>query len=449
LAASAEAYLARAERAAFGDPASSAVVTVPSIARIGVIGAGTMGGGIAMNFLNRGARVCLVDTTQAALEAGITRIRANYQRSVARGKLTAADLEQRMALLQPGVSIANIVDCDLVIEAVYEDLDIKRTVFGQIDRFAKPGAILATNTSHLDVNAIASATQRPEHVVGLHFFSPANVMKLIEVVRAAHTSDGVIASVLAMAQSIGKIPVVVGVCHGFVANRMSFARRAQAMALIQEGAMPWDVDRVLEEFGMPMGPFAMTDLAGLDIGWSADKSQGSTDLKHRLCELGRVGQKAGAGYYNYDPETRERSVDQGVRELVEEYARRSARGLREISDAEILERCLYAVVNEGAKILGERIARCASDIDLVWVNGYGWPRWRGGPMFWADSIGLAGVLDKVQFYASQHGSDWAPAPLLMELAARGMRLTGWRGNEECALPTFPLPESARARVERP
>ncbi len=417
----AENYLQRAERAALGDSVSGPASA--SLRRVGIIGAGTMGGGIAMNFLNKGMSVCLLDATPASLDAGMARVRASYRRSVDRGKLSMQEFEERMELLQPGCSIRDISDCELVIEAVYEDLDIKRAVFTEIDRFAQPGAILATNTSYLDVNAIASATQRPQAVVGLHFFSPANVMRLVEVVRASQTSEEVIAAAISVARSIEKVPVVVGVCHGFVGNRMSFARRAQANALVQEGVMPWDVDRVLEGFGMPLGPFAMSDLAGLDIGWSLEKSLGATDLKHRLCELGRLGQKTGAGYYNYAPDTRVRSIDPGVRELVEEYANKSGRVIRRVSDEEILERCLYAVVNEGAKILEEGIARCASDIDLVWVNGYGWPRSHGGPMFWADSIGLDHVLDRVRFYERQQGSNWKPAELLEWLVAQSKGFT--------------------------
>ena len=420
----AEDYLQRAEHAAFSHPAVGSGDASPRpLRKVGIIGAGTMGGGIAMNFLNKGISVCLLDAAPGGLDAGVARVRANYQRSVDRGKLSVQALEDRMALLQRGASIRDISDCELVIEAVFEDLDVKRSVFAEIDRWANPDAILATNTSYLDVNAIAAATRRPDAVVGMHFFSPANVMRLVEVVRASHTSEAVISAAISVARSIEKIPVVVGVCHGFVGNRMSFARRAQANALVQEGVMPWDVDRVLEEFGMPMGPFAMMDLAGLDIGWSIGKSQGVTDLKHRLCELGRFGQKAGAGYYSYDPDTRSRSVDPDVRTLVEEYARTSGRVIRDVSDKEILERCLYAVVNEGARILEEGIARCASDIDLVWVNGFGWPRSRGGPMFWADSIGLEHVLDRVQFYERQHGADWTPAELLKRSVAQSKRFT--------------------------
>jgi 3-hydroxyacyl-CoA dehydrogenase len=333
-------YYAAAEReagiiAGIGDD----VIARP-IERVGVIGAGTMGGGIAMNFLNAGLPVMLIDTTQAAVDRGVAVIRGNYERSASKGKLTPADLERRMGLLTSSTSLEQVADCDLVIEAVFEDMALKKDLFGRLDHICKPGAVLATNTSYLDVNEIAAATRRPGDVIGLHFFSPANVMKLLEVVRGKATAPDVIATAMSLGRRIGKVPVLVGVCHGFVGNRMLAARRTQAFSLIQEGAMPWDIDRVLEEFGMPMGPFAMTDLAGLDIGWSPERSQGETVLRDRLCELGRRGQKTGGGYYNYDPQTRERSVDPAVHALVVEYAAKSGRPQRAITDQEILERCL-------------------------------------------------------------------------------------------------------------
>ncbi len=390
------------------------------VKHVGVVGAGTMGGGIAMNFLNAGLTVALVDATPAALERGVATILGNYERTAARGKLLPADITERMALLSPTLHLEDVADCDLVIEAVFEDLSLKQELFGKLDRIVRPGALLATNTSYLDVDVIAASTQRPQDVLGLHFFSPANVMRLLEVVRGKQTSSEVIATAMSLARTIGKVPVLVGVCHGFVGNRMLTARRNQAFSLIQEGAMPWDVDRVLEDFGMPMGPFAMTDLAGLDVGWSPATSRGDTVLRDRLCELGRRGQKTGAGYYRYEEKTRARSVDPAVAELVTDYARKSGLPQRHIDDTEILERCLYSIVNEGAKILAEGIALRAGDIDTVWINGYGWPKHTGGPMFWADGVGLKHVLERVRHYDRElGGSLWQPAPLLETLGGAG------------------------------
>ena len=409
-----------AEREAAKVPGVAPEATRRPVKRIGVIGAGTMGGGIAMNFLNAGLAVSLVDTTPAALERGVATILGNYERTAARGKLSSADVTQRMALLRPTLHLEDVADCDLVIEAVFEDMRLKQELFGKLDRIVKPGALLATNTSYLDVDVIAASTQRPQDVLGLHFFSPANVMRLLEVVRGKQTSGEVIATAMALARTIGKVPVLVGVCHGFVGNRMLTARRHQAFSLIQEGAMPWDVDRVLEDFGMPMGPFAMTDLAGLDVGWSPATSRGDTVLRDRLCELGRRGQKTGAGYYRYDEKTRARSVDPAVAELVADYARKSGLPQRQIDDTEILERCLYSIVNEGAKILAEGIALRAGDIDTVWINGYGWPKHTGGPMFWADGVGLKHMLERVRHYERElGGTHWQPAPLLETLVAAG------------------------------
>ena len=390
---------------------------------VGVIGAGTMGGGIAMNFLNARTPVVLVETSQAALDSGLKNIRRNYERSARKGKLTQSEVEERLALVTPSLDLSAVAGCDLVIEAVFEDMALKKRVFASLDAVAKEGAILATNTSFLDVNEIAGSVRRPGDVIGLHFFSPANVMRLLEVVRGSATSDQVLTTAVAQARAVGKVPVVVGVCHGFVANRMYAALREQALMLIQEGAMPSDVDRVLEEFGMPMGPFAMSDLAGLDIGWSAQTSQGEKYLKHRLCELGRRGQKAGAGYYTYDPETRARSVDSQVEDLVREYATRSGLEQRYISDREILERCMYTLVNQGAMVLEERVAQRASDIDVIWVNGYGWPAYRGGPMYWADQVGLSAIVDGLKGHASRLGASWELAPGLQRRATDGSHFT--------------------------
>jgi 3-hydroxyacyl-CoA dehydrogenase len=393
------------------------------IKKVGIIGAGTMGGGIAMNFLNAGIPVTLIETKQEFLDRGLKVIRGNYERTASKGKMTQEDVEKRMGLITPTLELEKVADSDLVIEAVFENMDIKKQLFGKLDGIVKQGAILASNTSYLDVNEIASATKRPNDVIGLHFFSPANVMKLLEIVRGKDSAKDVVATSMALGKTIKKIPVLVGVCHGFVGNRMLAARRDQAMSLIQEGAMPWDVDRVLEDFGMPMGPFAMGDLAGLDIGWSQETSKPDSVLRDKLVELGRRGQKTGAGYYKYDPQTRERSVDPVVAELVADFAKKSGKPQRKISDQEILERSLYSMVNEGAKILEEGIAQRASDIDVVWINGYGWPVYRGGPMFWADSIGLAKVYESIQGYEKQFGASWKPSDLLKQLAEQGKTFT--------------------------
>jgi 3-hydroxyacyl-CoA dehydrogenase len=416
-------YVFFAERAAAKIEGIDPAQAERPVQLVGVIGAGTMGGGIAMNFLNKGIPVVIVELRDEALQRGIKTIRGNYERSQAKGKLSAGDVESRMGLLRPSLDFSALAPCDLVIEAVFEDMAIKKDVFARLDGIVKPGAILATNTSFLDVNEIAACTARPQDVVGMHFFSPANVMKLLEVVRGKSSAADVIATATGIGRRVGKVPVVVGVCHGFVGNRMLAARRAQSLELILEGAMPWDIDRVLEDFGMPMGPFAMSDLAGLDIGWSAETSRPQEFMRDKLCEMGRRGQKAGAGYYTYDPKTRARSVDPAVAELVAEFARRSGRAQRQVSDTEILERCQLTMVNEGAKILAEGIAQRASDIDTIWVNGYGWPTWRGGPMYWADSLGLAEVVASLRHHAARAGDALTPAPLLVELATRGGAFT--------------------------
>ncbi len=394
--------------------------TVP-VASVGIIGAGTMGGGIAMNFANAGLPVTLVETSQAALDKGLAVVRRNYENSAKRGKLKAADVEARMALLTGSLSLQDLAGCDLVIEAVFENMAIKQEIFGKLDAICKPGAVLATNTSALNVDEIASATSRPEAVVGMHFFSPANVMRLLEVVRGARTSPGVLATAMQMGKKIGKVAALSGVCPGFIGNRILAARGAQAQAMLLEGAMPWDIDRVLYDFGMPMGPFAMSDLAGLDIGWSAETSRGAT-IRELLCEAGRRGQKTSAGYYDYDA-TRNASPSDVTRQIVSDFVARQGRSARHISDTEILERCTYAMVNEAAKILDEGIAQRASDIDTVWINGYGWPVYRGGPMFYADTVGLATVVERLQAYGEQMGPGFTLSPLLLRKAAAGESFT--------------------------
>ena len=390
-----------------------------SINKVGVIGAGTMGGGISMNFLNAGIPVTIVETAQAALDRGVATIRRNYDNTAKKGRLTAADVETRMGLLHPGLNLDALSDCDLIIEAVFENMDIKKDVFRKLDKIAKPGAILASNTSYLNIDEIASVTSRPDHVLGMHFFSPANVMRLLEVVRGAKTAKPVIATVMQLARKIGKIGVLVGVCHGFVGNRMLAQRQREAQKLILEGAMPWDVDRVIYDFGLPMGPFAMSDLAGLDIGWSKETSKSST-IREILCEMDRRGQKTGAGFYDYD-EQRNAKPSPVVEKIILDFAAKKGINRRSISNQEILERCIYPMINEGAKIIEEGKAQRASDIDIVWINGYGWPVYRGGPMFYGDLIGPDKVLAKLKEFEGTMGADFTPAPLLESLAAEKKR----------------------------
>ena len=393
--------------------------TLP-IKKVGVIGAGTMGGGISMNFLNVGIPVTIVETAQPALDRGLATIRRNYENTAKKGRLKQSDVETRMGLLSPGVNLDALSDCDLIIEAVYENMDIKKEVFRKLDKIAKPGAILASNTSYLNIDEIASVTSRPDHVLGMHFFSPANVMRLLEVVRGEKTAKPVIATVMQLARKIGKIAALVGVCHGFVGNRMLHQRQREAGKLILEGAMPWDIDRVIYDFGFPMGPFAMSDLAGLDIGWSKETSKSST-IREILCEMDRRGQKTGAGFYDYD-ELRNAKPSPVVEKIILDFAARKGINRRTISDEEILERCVYPMINEGAKILEEGKAQRASDIDIVWINGYGWPVYRGGPMFYADLVGPEKVLAKMKHFEATMGEDFKPAPLLEKVVAEKKQL---------------------------
>ena len=386
------------------------------IAKVGVIGAGTMGGGIAMNFLTAGIPVTTVEREQAALDRGVATMAKNYDASVKRGRIEPAVAEAAMAALTPSLTFDALADCDLVIEAVYESMDVKKDVFGRLDAVVKPGAILASNTSYLDVDAIAAATKRPEAVLGMHFFSPANIMKLLEVVRGAKTGASQLATVMQLATTIRKVPVVSGVCHGFIGNRMLAKRQEQANALLMEGAAYYDIDQVLLDFGFPMGPFQMGDLAGLDIGWHRDPSKVTT-IREALCAKGRWGQKTGKGFYDYD-ESRQRSPSAEVQEIIAEFAAKSGAAQREVSKQEIFERLLYPMVSEGALILDEGIAQRASDIDLVWLNGYGWPAWTGGIMYWADHEGL----DKIAAGLKSHGLP--VAPLLAKLASEGGKFCG-------------------------
>ncbi|MEZ5260792.1 MAG: 3-hydroxyacyl-CoA dehydrogenase NAD-binding domain-containing protein [Acidimicrobiales bacterium] len=415
----AQQYYFFAEREAAKIPDVPKDTPLLPVATVGVLGGGTMGGGIAMNFANVGIPVTIVERDPESLERGLGVIRKNYERSAARGSISSDDVGRRMALISGSVDKGDFHDCDLLIEAVFEDLELKKSVFAEFDAIAKPGAILATNTSALDVNAIAAATSRPESVIGTHFFSPANVMKLLEVVRGEQTSHQVIASTMAVAKQINKIAVLVGVCHGFVGNRMLFMRRIEADKMLLEGATPAQIDKVIYDFGFPMGPYAMMDLAGLDIGWKAETSS-SSNVREILCESGRRGQKNGRGFYTYDPDTRAATPDPEVEELIRAFGERQGVAQREVSDQEILERCLYPMVNEGAKILDEGIAIRASDIDVVWINGYGWPVYTGGPMFWADTIGLAEVAAKINHnHATLGGDHWRISPLLQRLADEG------------------------------
>jgi 3-hydroxyacyl-CoA dehydrogenase len=365
------------------------------VKKVGVIGAGTMGGGISMNFLQKGIPVTIVEMAQDNLDRGVGVIRKNYEASAAKGRFTADQVERMMGLLTPSLSLDDLADCDLVIEAVYENMDVKKEVFGKLDAICKPGAILASNTSYLNVDEIASATARPQDVLGMHFFSPANVMRLLEVVRGAKTAPDVLATAMAIGKKIGKVAVVSGVCDGFIGNRMLSKRQQPANALLMEGALPAQIDTVFTEFGFPMGPFQMSDLAGLDIGWHRDPSRVET-LRDALCAAGRFGQKNGKGFYDYD-EKRNRTPSAEANAIIEEFRSRSNMPRREISDQEIIERCLYPMVNEGHLILEEGMAQRASDIDVVWVFGYGWPVYRGGPMFWGDLEGagkIVGALEK-------------------------------------------------------
>jgi 3-hydroxyacyl-CoA dehydrogenase len=421
----AQRYFFFAEREAAKIPDVPADTPVKEIKKAAVIGAGTMGGGIAMNFANAGIPVAVVEVGQEALDRGLGVVRKNYEATAARGRLTAADVEKRMGLIQGTTDWAAVRDADIVVEAVFEEMPVKREVFAKLDGLAKPDAVLATNTSTLDVDEIASATKRPESVIGTHFFSPANVMRLLENVRGRKSSKTTIATAMAVGRRIGKVPVLVGVCYGFVGNRMLHQRGLQAEKLILEGAAPHQVDRVLTDFGFPMGPFAMSDLAGLDVGWRIRKGRGvKAPVADRICELGRFGQKTGAGYFKYEKGDRTPVPDLEVEKIIVDVATSMGITRRAISDEEILQRLLYPMVNEGAKILDEKIAIRASDIDVIWVYGYGWPVYRGGPMFWADSIGLRALRDRLLELKKQSGDAfWTPAPLLDRLATEGKGFT--------------------------
>jgi len=388
-------------------------IALRPIAKVGVIGAGTMGGGIAMNFLSAGVPVTIVEMQQDALDRGTATIRRNYEATAAKGRMTPEQVEGAMALLTPTLGLDTLADCDLVIEAVYEEMGVKQDIFGKLDTICKPGAILASNTSYLDIDVIAAATNRPQDVLGMHFFSPANVMKLLEVVRGDKTADDVLATVMALSKKIRKVAVVAGVCHGFIGNRMLMPRQVEAMKLLLEGATPEQVDRVHVEFGMPMGPFQMADLAGVDIGWHRDPTR-IENIRDALAAEDRWGQKKGAGFYDYDAK-RNPSPSPRVAEIIAEFRERTGTPQHDVTDQEIVERTLYPMVNEGALILAEGKAQRASDIDVVWIYGYGWPVYRGGPMFWADIEGAKKIVAGLD----RHGFD--VAPLLREKAENGGR----------------------------
>lgn len=422
-------HLFMAERAA------SKIADVPSdtpqreIKAVGVIGAGTMGGGITMNFLNAGIPVTMLEMKQEALDRGVATIRKNYEAQVKKGKLKQDKYEQRMALLKTTLDYKDLAQADLVIEAVFEEMGVKQKVFETLDEVMKPGAILASNTSTLDVNKIAAFTKRPQDVVGLHFFSPANVMKLLEVVRGAKTGKDVMATVMSVAKKIKKTAVVSGVCDGFIGNRMIEQYSRQAGFLLDEGATPAQVDRAVEKFGFAMGPFRMGDLAGNDIGWAIRKRRATerADMKYsrtadKLCELGRFGQKTGAGWYDYQEGKRDAIPSKLVEEMIAEHRKSLGIAPRKISDEEIVQRLVFALVNEGAHILEEGIAARASDIDMVYITGYGFPFFRGGPMLYADQVGLFNVVQAMKRFQKNPNDDakfWEPAPLLAKLAAEG------------------------------
>ena len=391
------------------------------IRRVGVIGAGTMGGGISMNFLSAGIPVTIVEMGQDALDRGTGVMRKNYEATASKGRMTSEQVEKAMGLLSPTLDFQALADCDLIIEAVYENMDVKKEVFGRLDKIAKPGAILASNTSYLNINEIAASISRPGDVVGMHFFSPANVMKLLEVVRGDKTAPDVLLTAMQLGKKIKKVPVVAGVCHGFIGNRMLMPRQVEATKLLLEGASPEQVDRVHVEFGMPMGPFQMADLAGVDIGWHRDPSR-IENVRDALCAIDRWGQKKGAGFYDYD-EKRRPSPSPVVQQIIEDFARQQGVERRQISDQEIVERTLYSMVNEGAKILEEGIAQRASDIDVVWVYGYGWPVYRGGPMFWADTEGLDKIVDGLKRQEERMKPDFSFSKLLLDKAERGEKFT--------------------------
>ncbi|MBV9522761.1 MAG: enoyl-CoA hydratase/isomerase family protein [Alphaproteobacteria bacterium] len=424
-------YAFFAEREAGKIPDIDGGVAARPLQHAAVIGAGTMGAGIAMCFADAGIPVQILESSAEALDKGMARIAQLYGEMVRKGRLRSEERDRRLARIGKAAGYESIGDADIVIEAAFEEMGVKKDVFAKLDKAMKPGAVLATNTSYLDVDEIAAATRRPQSVLGLHFFSPANVMKLLEIVRGKATAKDVLVTAQLLAKKLGKVGVISGVCHGFVANRSRGAMTREAGFLVDEGALPHEVDRVLYAFAMPMGPFAVGDLAGIDVGWRVRRALDATrprDQRYsptadRLYELGRYGQKTGKGWYRYEPGSRTPLPDPEVEAVIIQSAKDQGIVRRPIGEEEILERCLYAAVNEGAKILEEGIALRASDIDVMWLYGFGFPRWRGGPMYWADTVGLAKVDESVKRFHREHGALWTPSPLLQRLAAGAKTFT--------------------------
>ena len=420
-----------AEREAMNIPDVPADTPTRPIKSAAVIGAGTMGGGIAMNFASAGIPVTVIETAAEALERGLGVVRNNYAGTVAKGRLDQATMDKRLALIKGSLDLAAVKDADVVVEAVFEEMAIKKELFARLDKVVKPGAVLATNTSSLDIDAIARETKRPQDVIGTHFFSPANVMRLVEVVRGAKTAKDVVATAMRLGKTLGKVPVLVGVCDGFVGNRMIFQYTREAEFLLEEGALPSQVDKALTDWGMAMGVFAMGDMAGNDVGWRIRKQQAASrpndrrysHLADQICEMGRFGQKANAGWYRYEKGSRAALPDPEIEKLILAESKRLGVTRQTIADEEIVKRTIYALVNEGAKLLEEGIALRASDIDIIYITGYGFPAWRGGPMFYADTVGLDKVLADVQRFHRTHGYFWRPAPLLDKLARAGKRFS--------------------------
>ena len=412
-------YMSEANKRTWEIEGLAAGTPLRDIQSVGIIGGGTMGGGIAMNFATAGIPVTIVETKAEALERGIGVIQKNYQRSADRGRFPQEEVGVRMNNITGTLDFAALASCDLIIEAVFEDMDLKKTIFTNLDKVCKPGAILATNTSALNIDEIAAVTKRPQDVIGLHFFSPANVMKLLEIVRADETADDVVATSMDLSKKIGKIAALVGVCPGFVGNRILASRQIQAMEMVNRGVMPWDVDAAFNEFGFKMGPFQMSDLAGLDIGWKKG-ARTASPIRDALCEMDRRGQKTGAGYYDYD-ENMQRLPSDVTMKIIEEVTGISA-GAGSLSSDEIIEICVYPMINEAVKIMEENKAQRASDIDVIWAYGYGWPADKGGPMFYGDQIGADKILARMEKLAAED-LRFAPAETLKTLAASGGKFT--------------------------
>jgi 3-hydroxyacyl-CoA dehydrogenase len=422
----------------FAERQTSKIPDVPEdaptreVKKAAVIGAGTMGGGIAMSFVNAGIPVTLMDTTEEAVDKGLKKITDNYAATVAKGRLKQEDMNKRIALIRKTTSLQDASDADIIVEAVFERMDVKQEIFRKLDALAKPGAILATNTSTLDVDQIAAATRRPQDVIGTHFFSPANVMRLLEVVRGKKTAKDVLATTMKLGKALKKVPVVSGVCDGFIGNRMIEKYGQQSLFLLDEGCSPQQVDAAAQKWGLAMGPFTMGDMAGLDIGWEIRKRRYKerpdfvySKVGDKVAEAGRFGQKTGKGWYLYQAGNRKPVPDPEVDKIITDYRKEQGVKTRAISDEEIVERLIYALVNEGAKILEEGIALRASDIDMVYLTGYGFPPFRGGPMFYADTVGLDKVLASIEkFSKGYHGEVWKPAPLLVKLAKEGKTFNG-------------------------